>query len=97
MRMSSTKSLLTKNRFSQNICFVRELLKIGDLFSNTGKVLQGSKILTANVSPTPYFKLIGVVDVIPIVGRFILKHELQTNEHFYSSFLGDKVYIEYIE
>ena len=96
MRMSSTKSfeianlsLLTKNRFSKNICFVRELLKIGDLFSNTGKVLK--------VLPTRYFKLISVLDVIPIVGRFILKHELQTNEHFYSSFLGDKVYIEYIE
>ena len=51
--------------------------------------------MTANVSPTRYFELIGVVDVILIVGRFILKHELQTNEDFYSSFLGDKVYIEY--
>ena len=52
--------------------------------------------MTANVSPTRYFELIGVVDVILIVGRFILKHELQTNEDFYLSFLGDKVYIEYI-
>ena len=51
--------------------------------------------MTANVSPTQYFKLIGVVDAIPIVGRFIIKYELQTNQHFYSSFrLGDKVYIE---
>ena len=46
--------------------------------------------MTANVSPTQYFKLIGVVDAIPIVGRFIIKYELQTNQHFYSSFrLGD--------
>ena len=54
---------------------------MGDLFSNTGKFLQGSKILTANVTPTRYFKLIGVVDVILIVWRFIIKHELQTNQH----------------
>ena len=32
---------------------------------------QGSKILKANVSPTQYFKLIGVVDAIPIVLLFI--------------------------
>jgi len=48
--------------------------------------------LTANLSPTQYFKLIGVADAIPIAWRHIIKQS-QTNQLFYSSFLGDKIYI----
>ena len=38
-------------------------------------------------------KLIGVVDAIPIAWRLIIKQS-QTDQLFYSSFLGDKIYIE---
>ena len=47
--------------------------KIGDLLPNMGKFLQSSKVLTANLSPTQYFKPIGVVDAIPIAWRLIIK------------------------
>jgi len=63
------------------------------LLSNTGKFLQSSKVLAANLSPIQYFKLIGVVDAIPIAWRLTIKQS-QTNQHFYPSILGDKVYIE---
>ena len=49
--------------------------------------------MTAKLSPTQYFKLIGVVDAIPIAWRLIIKQS-QTSQDFYSSFLGDKIYIE---
>ena len=49
--------------------------------------------MAANLSPTQYFKLIGAVDAIPIAWRLII-NQSQTNQHFYSSILGDKVYIE---
>ena len=55
--------------------------------------LQSSKVLRANLSPTQYFKLIGVVDAIPIAWRLIIKQS-QTSQHLHSSFLGDKIYIE---
>ena len=58
-----------------------------------GKFLHISKVLTANLSPTQYFKVIGVVDAIPIAWRLIIKQS-QTDQLFYSSFLGDKIYIE---
>ena len=74
--------------------FCQGIVKIGDLLSNTVKFLQSSKVLTANLSPTQYFKLIGVADAIPIVWRFIIRHQSQTSQRFYSSFLGDKVYIQ---
>ena len=80
------QSLFAKHLFCQGI------VKIGDLLSNTGKFLQSSKVLTANLSPTQYFKLIGVVDAIPIAWRVIIKQS-QTSQHFSSSFLGDKKYI----
>jgi len=83
---------LTNDRFSNNL-FCQGIVKIGDFLSNTGKFLQSSKVLTANLSPTQYFKLIGVVDAIPIARRLIIKQS-QTNQHFYSSFLGDRVYTE---
>ena len=63
------------------------------MLSNTGKFLQSSKVLTANLSLTQYFKLIGVVDAIPIAWRLIIKQS-QTSQHFSSSLLGDKIYIE---
>jgi len=66
---------------------------MGTLLSNIGKFLQSSKVLTANLSPTQYFKLIGVVDVIAIAWRHIIKQS-QTNQLSYSSFLGEKIYIE---
>ena len=47
--------------------------KPGDLLSNTDNFLQSSKVLTANLSPTQYFKLIGAVDAILIAWRRILK------------------------
>ena len=72
IRMLSTKSfgitkilLLTNNRFFKNI-LCQGIVKIGDLLSNTGRFLQNSKVLTANLSLTQYFKLIGVVDAIPL-------------------------------
>ena len=79
------QSLFEKHLFCQGI------VKIGDLLSNTGKFLQSSKVLRANLSPTQYFKLIGVVDAIPIAWRLIIKQS-QTSQHFHSSFLGDKIY-----
>ena len=57
------QSLFKKHLFCQG------MVKIGDLLSNTGKFLQSSKVLTANLSPTQYFKLIGVVEAIPIAWR----------------------------
>ena len=81
------QSLFEKHLFCQGI------VKIGDLLSNTGKFLQSSKVLRANLSPTQYFKLIGVVDAIPIAWRLIIKQS-QRSQHFHSSFLGDKTYIE---
>ena len=81
------QSLFEKHLFCQGI------VKIGDLLSNTGKFLQSSKVLRANLSPTQYFKLIGVVDAIPIAWRLIIKQS-QTSQHLHSSFLGDKIYIE---
>ena len=76
------QSLFEKHLFCQGI------VKIGNLLSNTGKFLQSSKVLTANLSPTKYFKLIGAVDAIPIAWRLIIKQS-QTSQHFYSSSLGN--------
>ena len=56
------QSLFEKHLLYQGI------VKIGDM----GKFLQSSKVLTANLSPTQYFKLIGVVDAIPIAWRLRL-------------------------
>ena len=81
------QSLFEKHLFCQGI------VKIGDLLSNMGKFLQSSKVLTANLSPTQYFKLIGVVDAIPIAWRLIIKQS-QTDQLFYSSLLGAKIFIE---
>ena len=81
------QSLFEKHLFCQGI------VKIGDLLSNTGKFLQSSKVLRVNLSPTQYFKLVGVVDAIPIAWRLIIKQS-QTSQHLHSSFLGDKKYIE---
>ena len=81
------QSLFEKHLFCQGI------VKIGDLLSNMGKFLQNSKVLTANLSPIQYFQLLGVVDAIPIAWRLIIKQS-QTDQLFYSSFLGDKIYIE---
>ena len=58
--VADKQSLFEKHLFCQGI------VKIGDLLSSTGKFLQSSKVLTANLSPTQNFKLIGVVDAIPI-------------------------------
>ena len=71
------ESLFEKHLFCQGI------VKTRDLLSNNGKFLQSSKVLTANLSPTQYFKLIGVVDAIPIQWRVIIKHS-RTSQHFYS-------------
>ena len=54
--------LLTNNRLSKNIYFVRELLKLGTCYLTRAS----SKLLTANLSLTQYFKLTGVVDAIAI-------------------------------
>ena len=54
--------LLTNNRLSKNIYFVRELLKLGICYLTRAS----SKLLTANLSLTQYFKLTGVVDAIAI-------------------------------
>ena len=53
--------------------FCQEIVKIGDL------LLQSSKVLSANLSPTQYFKLIGVVDAIPIAWRQIINSHKQVN------------------
>ena len=100
MRMLPTKSfgiikilLLTNNRFSKSICFVREVLKLGTCFltlANFFKVRRYWQQIYPHA--TQYFKL-GVVDAIPIAWRLIIKQS-QTSQHFYSSFLGDKMYIE---
>ena len=81
------QSLFEKHLFCQGI------VKIGYLLFNTGKFLQSWKVLTANSSPTQYFKPIGVVDAIPIAWRLIIKQS-PTSQHFSSSLLGDKLYIE---
>ena len=60
---------------------------------NTGKFLQRSKVLRANLSPTQYLNPIRVVDAIPIAWRPIIKNS-QTSHHIHSLFLRDKIYIE---
>ena len=85
--------VLDKQSLFEKHLFCQGIVKIGDLLSNMGKFLQSSKVLTANLSPAQCFKLIGVVDAIPIAWRRIIKQS-QTNQLFYSSFLGDKIYIE---
>ena len=101
MRMLSTKSfgiikiiiVVDKQSLFEKHLFCQGIVKIGDLLSNTGKFLQSWKVLRANLSPTQYFKLIGVVDAIPIAWRLIIKQS-QRSQHFHSSFPGDKIYIE---
>ena len=51
-------SLFEKHLFTQGI------VKIGDLLSETGKFLESTKVLEANLSPIQYFRLIGIVDAI---------------------------------
>ena len=85
--------VLDKQSLFEKHLFCQGIVKIGDLLSNKGKFLQSSKVLTANLSPTQYFKLIGVVDAIPIAWRLIIKQS-QTGQLFYLSFLRDKIYIE---
>ena len=68
------------NRFSKHL-FCQGIVKIGDLLSNMGKFLQSPKVLTANLSPTQYFKLIGVVDAIPIAWRLIINRQINFSIH----------------
>ena len=65
--------VVDKQSLFEKHLFCQEIIQIGDLLSDMGKFLESSKVLTANLSPTQYFKLIGVVDVIPIAWRLIIK------------------------
>ena len=58
---------------------------IGDLLSDTGIFLKGDKLLNANLCPIEHFKLMSIVDTIPIEWKQIRR---QSTQHT-SSHLGD--------
>ena len=80
--------VIEKQSLFENILFCQGIVKIGDLLSNTGKFLQSSKVLTANLSPAQYFKLIGVVDAIPIAWRQNSHKQVNISIHHSSEILN---------
>ena len=81
------KSIFDKYLFTQGIT------KIGDLLSDTGRFLESTKVFEANLSPTRYFKLIGIVDAIPNEWRLIIKRSQTQYQHLHPLPLSDIVYI----
>ena len=64
-------SLFEKHLLSKGI------VTIGDLISDTGIFLKGVKVLHANLSPIPHFRLMSVVDAIPRDWRRIIRQSAQ--------------------
>ena len=53
------------------------IVTIGDLISDTGIFLKDVKVLHANLSPIPHFRLMSVVDAIPRDWRRIIRQSAQ--------------------
>ena len=64
-------SLFEKHLLSKGI------VTIGDLISDTGIFLKDVKVLHANLSPIPHFRLMSVVDAIPRDWRRIIRQSAQ--------------------
>ena len=64
-------SLFEKHLLSKGI------VTIGDLISDTGIFLKDVKVLHANLSPIPHFRLMSVVDAIPRDWRRIIRQSVQ--------------------
>jgi len=73
--------LIEKKSCSVKYLIDHGIVKIGDLISNTGRFLESEKILHLQLSPIHYFKLMGIINVIPSEWRLIMK---QRQQHVYS-------------
>ena len=94
MRMLSTKSfgianmlLLTGGRFPKKSVFFRELLKLETWYQTRANFFKVPRYWQ-QIFPTQYFKLISVVDAIPIPWRLTIKQP-QTNQQL----IGDSLEI----
>ena len=74
----NNKNIIIQNRsIFHEFLFSPGVVKIGDLVSETGNFFQSLKILQANLSPTQRFKLMSIVDAIPLDWRLLIKQNQQ--------------------
>ena len=71
--------------------FLKGIVTVGDLFSDTGVFLKGANVLNANFSPIERFKLMSNVDAIPREWRQIIR---ESTQHLLPSHIGDTIYLK---
>ena len=70
--------------------FLKGIVTVGDLLSDTGSFLKGLKVLNANLSPVEHFKLMGIIDAIPRQWKLIIR---QSTQHI-TSYISDMIYLK---
>ena len=73
------------------LLFLLGVVKIRDLISETGNIFQGLKILQANLYPVQHFKLMSIVDAIPLDWRLLIK---QNQQQSIPQTLNDTVFVK---
>ena len=70
--------------------FLKGIVTVGDLLSDTGSFLKGLKVLNANLSPEEHFKLMSIVNAIPRQWKLIIR---QSTQHI-TSYISDTIYLK---
>ena len=70
--------------------FLKGIVTVGDLLSDTGSFLKGLKVLNANLSPVEHFKLMSIVNAIPWQWKLIIR---QSTQHI-TSYISDIIYLK---
>ena len=65
-----------QSTFEKHFCY-KGIFTVGDLLSDAGVFLKGANVLNTNLSPLERFKLMGIVDAIPLEWRQIITQSAQ--------------------
>ena len=71
--------------------FLKGIVTVGDLLSDTGVFLKGANVLNANFSLIERLKSMSIVDAIPRGWRQIIR---ESTQHSLPSHIGDNVYLK---
>ena len=74
----------------QEYMFLKGIVTVGDLLSDTGSFLKDLKLLNVNLFPAEHFKLMSIINAIPRQWKFRIR---QSTQHI-TSFIGDMIYLK---
>ena len=70
--------------------FLKGIVTVGDLLSDTCSFLKGLTVLNSNLSPVEHFKVVSIVNAIPREWKLIIR---QSTQHI-TSYISDMMYLK---